>query len=95
MQLIMALLAFNLFWTLGRALASFFIAAVTGLAAYSLARYWAIPTLEAWVMPQIPSFVGCAMKSVGFGDSFSVVIGALQARVTLMVIYWANKSIIG
>jgi len=95
MQLILAFLAFNLFWTIGRAIATFFIAIVSGAAAYALSKYWLMPELQNFVFPLIPDYIGCAMKSVNFGSSFSLIIAAIQTRITLLTIFWANKSILG
>jgi len=95
MALIQSFLAFNLFWTIGRAIVSFFLAITTGAAVYALSKFVLVPELENFIFPAIPAFVGCMMREVEWGTSASIVLAAYQARLTLTVIRWANRGIMG
>lgn len=82
-----------LWWSIGRAIVAYFLAAATGMAVYALSKFAIGAALQNIVLPSIPAQIGCAMKTLEFSSNLSIIIAAYHARLLLWIIAKANKLI--
>lgn len=84
---IRALILFGTLWSVGKALFNFAVMSLLSLSTYAIGKYIVLPNFEAIVLPQIPAFIGCAIKTLDAGSTINLIITAIQTRVTIMWFY--------